>query len=40
VLGEKLLEIDTRIAALQALRTQLALRLGLDCPLTAERVAG
>lgn len=36
VLGEKLLEIDARIDALQALRTQLALRLGLDCPLTAE----
>ncbi len=38
VLGEKLLEIDARIAALQDLRSQLAARLGLDCPLTAERL--
>ncbi len=34
VLGEKLRDIDTRIGALQALRTQLAARLGLACPLT------
>lgn len=39
VLGEKLLEIDARIEALQALRTQLALRLELDCPLTSVPVA-
>ena len=35
VLGEKLQEIDTRIAALGQLRNDLAERLGLDCPLTA-----
>jgi MerR family copper efflux transcriptional regulator len=35
VLGEKLLEIDARIGALQGLRAQLAQRLNLDCPLTA-----
>ena len=38
VLGAKLLEIDARIVALQGLRNQLATRLGLDCPLTAESV--
>ena len=35
VLGEKLQEIDARIAALGQLRTDLAQRLGLECPLTA-----
>lgn len=33
VLGEKLQEIDARIAALQALREQLAVRIALECPL-------
>lgn len=34
VLGDKLQEIDARIAALGQLRNDLAQRLGLDCPLT------
>lgn len=33
VLGHKLAEIDARIAALQALRTTLAERVALACPL-------
>ena len=39
VLGEKLQEIDARIAALGQLRNDLAERLGLECPL-AERAPG
>lgn len=35
VLSAKLLEIDTRIAALQALRQTLAERVLADCPLAA-----
>lgn len=39
VLAVKLQEIDTRIAALQALRQTLAERVALDCPLRAVTVA-
>lgn len=35
VLGEKLQDIDARIAALGQLRNDLAQRLGMECPLTA-----
>lgn len=36
ILGEKLQEIDDRIDGLRALREQLVVRLGLDCPLTRD----